>query len=75
MTKKEIAIELYRRVRKKQLDDMLTRMPAEKQGVEVVKNGIKYLAFIRRLTPCECDKLQTIPDWYDWGGHFRDPAL
>ena len=27
MSRKEIAIELYRKVRKKQLDDMLARMP------------------------------------------------
>lgn len=23
---------------------------------------------IRRLTPTECARLQTIPDWYDWEG-------
>ena len=68
MSKREIAIELYRRVRKKQLEDMLARMPEEKQGVEIVKNGITYLAFIRRLTPTECDRLQTVPVWYDWDG-------
>lgn len=68
MSRKEIAIELYRKVRKKQLDDMLARMPDDKRGVEITNNGITYLAFIRRLTPTECDRLQTVPDWYDWGG-------
>lgn len=68
MNKKETAIELYRKVREKQLDDMLTRMPDDKRGVEITNNGITYLAFIRRLTPTECDRLQTVPDWYDWGG-------
>lgn len=68
MSRKEIAIELYRKVRKKQLDDILTRMPDDKRGVEITNNGITYLAFIRRLTPTECDRLQTVPDWYDWGG-------
>ena len=68
MSRKEIAIELYRKVRKKQLDDMLARMPNDKRGVEITNNGITYLAFIRRLTPTECDRLQTVPDWYDWGG-------
>lgn len=67
MSRKEIAIELYRKVRKKQLDDMLARMPDDKRGVEITNNGITYLAFIRRLTPTECDRLQTVPDWYDWG--------
>ena len=68
MSRKEIAIELYRKVRKKQLDGMLARMPDDKRGVEITNNGITYLAFIRRLTPTECDRLQTVPDWYDWGG-------
>lgn len=74
MNKKETAIELYRKVREKQLDDMLTRMPDDKRGVEITNNGITYLAFIRRLTPTECDRLQTVPDWYDWGGYLRDAA-
>lgn len=47
MSRKEIAIELYRKVRKKQLDDMLARMPDNKRGVEITNNGITYLAFIR----------------------------
>lgn len=68
MNKNEIAKEVYRKVRKKQLSEMLGRMPSEKQGVEFTINGITYLSFIRRLTPTECDNLQTIPDWYDWDG-------
>ena len=40
MSRKEIAIELYRKVREKQLDDMLTRMPDDKRGVEITNNGI-----------------------------------
>lgn len=27
---------------------------------------------IRRLTPTECSRLQTIPDWYEWKGLFPD---
>lgn len=61
MNRKETAIELYRKVRKKQLDDMLARMPDDKRGVEITNNGITYLAFIRRLTPTECDRLQAPP--------------
>lgn len=68
MNKKEIAIDLYRRIRAKQLNDVLGRMPDNKQGVEFTHNGVTYTAFIRRLTPEECDKLQGIPDWYDWSG-------
>lgn len=68
MNKKEIAIDLYRRIRAKQLNDVLGRMPYNKQGVEFTHNGVTYTAFIRRLTPEECDKLQGIPDWYDWTG-------
>lgn len=68
MSKKEIAIELYRKVRKKQLDDMLSRMPEGKKGVEVTINGTTYVSFIRRLNTKECDRLQTVPDWYDWDG-------
>lgn len=68
MNKKEIAIDIYRRIRTKQLNDVLGRMPDNKQGVEFTNNGVTYTAFIRRLTPEECDKLQGIPDWYDWSG-------
>ena len=68
MNKKEIAIDLYRRIRAKQLNDVLGRMPDNKQGVEFTHNGVTYTAFIRRLTPEECDKLQGIPSWYDWSG-------
>lgn len=68
MNKKEIAIDIYRRIRTKQLNDVLWRMPNNKQCVEFTHNGVTYTAFIRRLTPEECDKLQGIPDWYDWSG-------
>lgn len=68
MDKKEIAIDLYDKIRAKQLNDVLGRMPDNKQGVEFTRNGVTYIAFIRRLTPSECDKLQGIPDWYDWSG-------
>lgn len=43
-------------------------MPSDVQGVEFKQNGITYVAFIRRLAPKECDRLQTVPEWYDWGG-------
>lgn len=68
MNKKEIATDLYCKVRAKQLNDIQCRMPDNKQGVEFTRNGVTYIAFIRRLTPSECDKLQGIPDWYDWSG-------
>lgn len=66
--KKEIATKLYKRVRREQLEKMKEKMPSDVQGVEFKQNGITYVAFIRRLAPAECDRLQTIPEWYDWGG-------
>lgn len=74
--KEKIATELYRRVRRQQLKDFQGRMPADKQGVEFTINGKTYVAAIRRLTPKECDRLQTVPEWYDWTGisdsqHYR----
>lgn len=68
MNKKEIAKTLYAKVRAEQLKDIQERMPDNKQGVEFEHNGVTYKAFIRRLTPNECDKLQGVPDWYDWSG-------
>lgn len=68
MKEEKMAVELYRKIRLKQYKDMLVRMPSDKQGVEFKHNGITYVAFIRRLTPTECDRLQTVPEWYEWGG-------
>lgn len=66
MKKEDIAIELYKKVRQKQLKDFQSSMPSDKQGAEFTHNGKTYIAAIRRLTPTECDRLQTIPEWYDW---------
>ncbi len=66
MKNKEIATELYRKVREKQLKEIQSRMPDNKQGVEFTHNGTTYVSFIRRLTPTECDRLQGVPEWYDW---------
>lgn len=32
-------------------------------GMSLVKDGL----LVRRLTPAECTRLQTIPEWYKWG--------
>lgn len=64
--KQDIASTLYRKVREKQLEDFKIRMPQNKQGVEFTHNGITYVAAIRRLTPTECAKLQTVPDDYEF---------
>ena len=66
MNKKEFATALYTKVRKKQLQDIQSHMPEDKQGVEFTHGGVTYKAFIRRLTPTECDRLQGIPSWYNW---------
>ena len=68
MNNKEIATELYRKIRAKQLRDIQSRMPDNKQGVEFTHGGVKYKAFIRRLTPAECSRLQGVPDWYNYDG-------
>lgn len=64
--KQDIASTLYRKVREKQLEDFKSRMPQNKQGVEFTHNGITYVAAIRRLTPTECAKLQTVPTDYEF---------
>lgn len=64
---KEVAINLYEKVKQKQLKDFQGRMPSDKQGVEFTHSGKTYIAAIRRLTPVECGRLQGVPDWYDWG--------
>ena len=64
---KERARDLYSRIIKSQLEDKRSRMPEDKQGVTFEHGGKKYVAYIRRLTPHECDKLQGVPEWYDWG--------
>ncbi len=68
MSKKEIAKTLYAKVRAEQLNNIQERMPDNKQGVEFTHNGVTYKAFIRRLTPLECSRLQGVPDWYDYDG-------
>ena len=61
-----IAGNLYATVKARQLADIQSKMPEDKQGVEVEYNGKRYIAFIRRLTPAECGRLQGIPEDYDW---------
>ena len=63
-TSKELRSELKQR----QLAEFRSRMPEDKQGVTVTLNGKEYVAAIRRLTPIECARLQSIPDTYDWSG-------
>ena len=61
-------IEIYTNMSKKELDAFRDKMPETKQGVEFTHNGKTYVAAIRRLTPTECDRLQGVPEWYNWGG-------
>ena len=65
-TKEYIAKVLYRRAKAWQLSEMRKRMPSDKQGAELVVGGKKYVAFVRRLTPTECARLQTVPDDYEF---------
>ena len=65
---KEKAQRLITEVKNFQLDEIQSRMDDERQGVEIESNGVKYIAFIRRLTPTECGRLQGIPEWFNWNG-------
>ena len=42
---------------------MLARARQDGSGQPCIKDDIS----LRRLTPTECARLQTIPDWYKWG--------
>ena len=61
-------IEIYIYMSKIELDVFRDKMPDTKQGVEFTHNGKTYVAAIRRLTPTECDRLQGVPEWYNWDG-------
>ena len=65
---KREAQKLITEVKNFQLDEIQSRMDDERQGVEIESNGVKYIAFIRRLTPTECGRLQGIPEWFNWNG-------
>ena len=42
----------------------------------IMLNGKKVRVLgIRRLTPTECARLQTIPEWYDWYGDYQQELL
>ncbi len=66
MGKEEIARDIYRQVKEKQLKEFQSSMPDNKQGIDFEVNGIKYVAAIRRLTPQECAELQTLPHDYEF---------
>lgn len=56
----EMAARLPADIKRGQLAEMMSRMPDDRQGVEVEYNGRTYVTFIRRLTPTECDRLQGV---------------
>lgn len=66
MGKEEIARDIYRQVKEKQLKEFQSSMPGNKQGIDFEVNGIRYVAAIRRLTPQECAELQTLPHDYEF---------
>lgn len=63
---KRIARQVYKDLKEKQLKDFQESMPEDKKGCKIKINGKEYICAIRRLTPTECDRLQTIPEWYGW---------
>jgi len=45
-------------------------------GRIITLNGKKVRVLgIRRLTPTECARLQTIPDWYRWYGNYAEDIM
>lgn len=62
----QIAKDIYLKVKKQQVEEFQKRMPQNKKGVEFTIGNKTYIAAIRRLTPIECKKLQTVPDDYEF---------
>lgn len=62
----DLAVQLYKDLRTRQLKQFQSSMPDGKKGHSIKINGKEYICAIRRLTPNECNRLQTIPEWYDW---------
>lgn len=44
-----------------------TAKPEQSTGLVINGKPVKKVR-IRRLTPTECARLQTIPEWYNWEG-------
>lgn len=63
---KKTAENLIKRIKKEQLQAFQEKMPITKKGVEFTMNGKTYIAAIRRLTPTECKRLQTVPEDYEF---------
>ena len=59
--------------------DMEEVKPQEKpssDGRIITLNGKKVRVLgIRRLTPAECARLQTMPTWYAWYGNYADEVM
>lgn len=47
--------------------DPLGKCPALMADMSCGSHAVYQKSRIRRLTPTECARLQTIPDWYKWG--------
>lgn len=43
------------------------KSPAILAEMSCGSHAVKESLLIRRLTPTECARLQTVPDWYEWG--------
>ena len=47
-------------------------IPAVMANMSCGSHAVFNRCRIRRLTPTECARLQSIPDWYEWKGKFPD---
>lgn len=66
MNIENLATKIYNETKQWQLGNFRSRMSADKQGVEFSIGGRKFIAAIRRLTPLECSRLQTLPEDYEF---------
>lgn len=65
---RELAREACSSIRRKQLDEFQQAMTDDRKGYEFNVGGRTFVAAVRRLTPTECDRLQGIPEDYNWEG-------
>ena len=67
-TLRKVAKEACASIRRKQLEEFQQAMTDDRKGYEFQIGGRTFVAAVRRLTPKECDRLQGIPEDYNWDG-------
>ena len=67
-TLRKVAKDACASIRRKQLEEFQQAMTDDRKGYEFQIGGRTFVAAVRRLTPKECDRLQGIPEDYNWDG-------